>query len=666
MGELSSRPLVIGLICGVLAPMLVAAKGSDQSAKAIRSASKERRAAFEQLDRLDVPDIRALPFVAFYDKDKPEEFYAFGFLLKETPDSYEILFPNFQRASYPRLTPAEPRDIEWTIEKRDPAPLLKRRARLYSDLFGDAGEYRVDQDLNVVEPIELFCAARLADHLGDDDSAAVLFDAAVEEAFDDQCERVPPAEMGKWATNYLGDHDLTQTLERLEDQAISRQKVVEELERFGSRFPGHRHTEWTIQTAEQLTSLKNDLNRASRAGLYGSDPKINSLIDQLVEQSISGWTDGCGESKVKVPAKQLADLGYAAVPALMAALDDERLTRSTNPYDEPPSIASVGDFAQEVLAYIACRDFLDDEMKRFSRHPDKEAIKTRIRNWYEEASKKGEREMLLDGLARADDRVDDYVKRLIERFPESSLGPISAILPHVNDYFKRVRILDQINVVPGDNAVEVLKKELKGRNRSKAAWLLSKRPEPQAIAAVVAEWDSAADLSGDRLEDRLDIGNCLAISGKIEAVKALSRGIRHVTPQERASILRWFDSTFNLELIGLVEQSDDLGSGEPSADAERTVADREREALKEAQIDLLVAMARDTEVIPEEIREKESVPFDAQIGDLAGRALSVIAPNRFSFDVNAPLPTRVERRLLLINRCRTEQGLGPINDFSEF
>lgn len=123
---------------------------------------------------------------------------------------------------------------------------------------------------------------------------------------------------------------------------------------------------------------------------------------------IWGWeTDGRSAQLAEVSAAgRLIDLGFDAVPALISALEDERLTRSYGFWrDFSPEryVLRVGDGAIQVLEVIAGRSFDPDPSQStyLTREPPevRRQVRADVEGWWKAASAQGEAAYLRAKLA---------------------------------------------------------------------------------------------------------------------------------------------------------------------------------------------------------------------------------------------------------------------------
>src|SRR5262249_32673969 len=142
------------------------------------------------------------------------------------------------------------------------------------------------------------------------------------------------------------------------------------------------------------------------------------LIFHLREQNGRQWSQpgscdiflvvGAGGQMVgDSPAHQLVDIGYNAVPQLIEALEDKRLTRSVGFHRDfyfSHHVLRVGDCSLAVLERIACRSFWEGKYTNAAMIKDGEEKETRkrVQAWWDEFQRKGEKRMLVEGTEAGD------------------------------------------------------------------------------------------------------------------------------------------------------------------------------------------------------------------------------------------------------------------------
>ncbi|HTQ09375.1 MAG TPA: hypothetical protein VMI31_04830 [Fimbriimonadaceae bacterium] len=191
----------------------------------------------------------------------------------------------------------------------------------------------------------------------------------------------------------LGDHAIWQALEDLRDLGFTRKDVVDELDRAVRSYPDNANL---LQASSVLDGLRpmlaeDDSHAMPNVAKLPASGRIAELIYELRDQT-------CGESgdtpsrviPPGTPAARLMKYGYAAVPQLLAALEDERPTRCVVPEWSLASPMEIRDVAKYILEAIAHRSFGAPAWCRGNRDAaDEQAaeIEESARGWWAERTR---------------------------------------------------------------------------------------------------------------------------------------------------------------------------------------------------------------------------------------------------------------------------------------
>src|SRR5262249_20699457 len=135
-----------------------------------------------------------------------------------------------------------------------------------------------------------------------------------------------------------------------------------------------------------------------------------------------GFARGEGNS----PAHQLVKFGYDAVPQLIDVLEDKRLTRSVSygrNFFFSHQVLNVGDCAREILGRITGRHFWAGS-PRMPRDQRAAETKKQYQAWWAEFQKKGEKQMLIEGVQAGDYHSLRQGRMLLERYPDAALDAL--------------------------------------------------------------------------------------------------------------------------------------------------------------------------------------------------------------------------------------------------
>ena len=139
------------------------------------------------------------------------------------------------------------------------------------------------------------------------------------------------------------------------------------------------------------------------------------------------WSDDRGEQS---PARRLAALGYAAVPALLAALDDPRFTRTVGFHRQfvfSHEVVTVGEAAFDVIERIAGRSF-----SPLGAYVDPAAVEA-AKRWWQSVLDGGEEAELVSTYVEGGREAPSALRRLKERYPAAvadDQGPSSGVRAH--------------------------------------------------------------------------------------------------------------------------------------------------------------------------------------------------------------------------------------------
>ena len=149
---------------------------------------------------------------------------------------------------------------------------------------------------------------------------------------------------------------------RFGDLSVSRKELLQEQEWLLERFPGSEHREQVREDIRILRGMVGEDEEHARISRPAPGMTQTELIADLVFQlrDQSGFQiDEPGNCDIfldprgpESPASRLVSLGYAAVPALIEALDDERFTRAVGCHRSfyfSHFVLRVGDCARHIL-----------------------------------------------------------------------------------------------------------------------------------------------------------------------------------------------------------------------------------------------------------------------------------------------------------------------------
>jgi hypothetical protein len=369
---------------------------------------------------------------------------------------------------------------------------------------------------------------------------------------------------------------------------------------------------------------------------------IFRLRDQKGSQSGPGrcdiFTDPRGE---RSPAHRLVKIGHEAVPQLIRALEDERLTRSVQ-YGRSDAftheVLRVGDCALAILDKIAGRSFNAGAL--MIEHGQAAATKKKVQSWWRAFQKKGEKQILIEAVACGDEQCFEQAKRLLKKYPEAALNPLMEGARTTKNPWLRAWLVGLAAKYKGDPVLAFLRAELHGPtlgSRIAAARGLLDRNLDDGVKALVRQWrDLAAER--ERPDGTGELITILASCNRGAGVRALATDWRKRPIDERIYVLK-----------ALSEEGCQRGQGKRSVAVARAIDELLLAALDDMEERLAMSGSWD---------DKELT--NPRVCDLASHLLSRGWKRPDLFDLSRTLKTRNRQRIELKNVWRKKQGQKPL------
>jgi len=641
--------------------------------------TREQQAAFAWFDGLGLPDFgcRKLVRVATgqwqqVGNHPKENTFRTGFLLGDDGREFTVLTLDLFPLTFERTGDDKPEHERVGYEELD----LAAAGEEYLDLLVrlDKGE---DDDLpdpswrrfgeRLAERSELFVLARACAAAGHVDLAHRLLDHAAKMP-ERHTGQPPEGSLRETIADEIAHAMTWRAVVEFEDVTISRGRLLEKFEWLAARFPNNEHRERVEQTIDTLRRMvaEDAAHPARDLDRLEGDALIAELVFRLRDQnghqwSQPGWCDVFADERgVESPAHRLVQIGYPAVPALIEALTDARLSRSVGYHRDfyfSHTVLTVGDVALAVVERIAGRSFYVPATTSSQMHKDDQvfAVKDEVERWWSAFQKKGEQGLLAEAAAAGDDNSPSQARLLVERFPKGALEHVIAGARAAESPWVREELVRVIGEVEGDGPLAFLEAELDRGPvlgaRVAAAAALVRRGRDQAIDTVICIWRELDAGDPESYDDREKLIGFLAACGEARAIEALGRGIDELPVDARLGVVSAMG-----ESGSFLAFSYGLGSGlDPGEGGHRSP---EVEAAIE---ELLVGRLEDREE-----REGMSGTWDGKsfadprICDIAGHVLNQLWPDRYDFDLGASLTERERRRVAAQNVWRASQGLAPL------
>ena len=639
---------------------------------------REAVADFEWFSTLGFPDLRdclvarvATGRTVAYNGRPPENQYVTAFLLHDDADGrFTVLTPELFTDDFTPTAPDTPEPKRVGFEKKT----LAEAADAYlKDLAGSSPDTDAIITRNfrnrTGERAQLFVWAWACWRNGLDERAGRFYAYAA---------ALPKSFYGKTNESadfrYMLEQDLSFSLLNrakldLGNKKIPRTRLLETFESIEHNYPQSPFVDYIHGTATLLRQM------VAEDAVHDARPQV-PLADLPIEQRVAelifrlrdeNWSDDvyAGTAaelagKEKSPSDQLVAIGLPAVPQLIAALDDHRLSRTIVDDSRFNAMAvsshplTVGDCAENTLHRIAGRSFYATQTQTSAQL---------AQAWWKEVQEKGEKQALIDTVRSGGAHAGDDARFLQQHYPDEALAAIIEGTRNTHEPTTRQDFVNAASGISGDEAVSYLKEEMRVgvdlAERLDAARALGWRGYmDDAMAAMIGEWgkphpappsengqqpgDDKAFWDARTFEELADF---LAATEKVAAIEALGKDLRLRSVQERMHVVM----AVNPRLLHtrLSQEAKEKQGRRPDEEAKVNVA---AEAI-------LVGELEDTEkVVGMTLGFPGKNVSDPRVCDVAGYELADNFPGKYSFDLTSALPDRDRARIACLNIWRAEHG----------
>jgi hypothetical protein len=346
------------------------------------------------------------------------------------------------------------------------------------------------------------------------------------------------------------------------------------------------------------------------------------------------------------PAVELKKLGMAAVPHLIAHLDDPRPTRCKGHWrsywPDGHYLLRYGDCCQQVFEAITGHT-LTGETYPMQAKKGKEC-KAAAEKWWREYRVKGEKQVLIEGAAAGTRDSPGHAEKLAAMYPDAALGAIRTGARACRDPWARAGLVRAAAGLPGEAVTAFLREEADGPfpgARVRAATGLAARGDPAGAGGLLREWDR---LSTEKNDDWLDrrfvadelIGGILGTNDPA-AVRGRAAGLTAKPADVRSTLIRQ-----------LGEADKDL-RGRPLTRETANAVD-----------DVLAGLLADREAESSASSRNGRPVRDPMLGDLAAEALAGRLGDPRLFDIAGPLQGREWQRVEVKNAWLRKRGKDPV------
>ena len=347
------------------------------------------------------------------------------------------------------------------------------------------------------------------------------------------------------------------------------------------------------------------------------------------------------------PAHQLARLGHAAVPQLVAALDDPTFSRSVGYHRDfyfSHVVLTVGDCALQILERVAGRSVSERRTTSsyLSKDGDLAATRKAVEGWWHQVGTKGDRQVLVEAVAGGGNDAPGQARILAGKYPEAVVPALLAGIRASVQPGTRTELVQSLQRQETAEVTDFLREEMaKGpfqAARVAAAFQLRRRGETNALPTMLREWEREVDRTTG---DQPATDSLLFFLASGDSPEAINRLVQNL---DRKSV------DTRLRVIDRVGQSPSLRANpkvKPLSDA--TLAAMER---------LLAACLEDTEERGGMSRGHKGKNFSSpRLCDMAALYLAESWPHRYAFDILAPHGERERQRIVCLNVWRRANNL---------
>ncbi len=399
-----------------------------------------------------------------------------------------------------------------------------------------------------------------------------------------------------------------------------------------SKHPAVSATELASMPPEQRARELIWRLQDARTDLPTNHDQFSSVLNKATQwplpETTTYWPDNDAY-------KALSELGFQAIPSLIDALDDDRLTRTLATPSYPgaplPLTVAVYDLARLLINQIAGFPVTPNNLSPALAKDDEQrkTVRTEAEKWWKEVSTKGEKDFLIEHTASGQPTSEIYAGVLAERYPPESIPAIITGARTCQDSHVRSDLTRMLWGIRDPRCRDFFVEEAKSGptsfNRIQAAYGLRYLHDSAGTTAAIEEWHKLTvtgsktfqiPLSDETPESGYHVLEYLVTSAAPEAALSVSSVFSQIPVEWRQRALDPFNNA-----IGMPET--------PTGGTRLAVED------------LLSGALEDKTLLPDRARQTETgLLVCGRVCDLAAIQLSAAYGTKYSFDTTMPASIR--------------------------
>ena len=593
-----------------------------------------------------------------------------AFLLDESADEFSVMTLGLEKLTFKRTVDETPAHEKVGYRKVD---LAKYTGQSVTRIAKEGPFDRFRDGSKVSPAAELFVLARACEVHSLEEVAHDLLEASERLINRSRDVNAPKSTFLEKLTQDLAHSRTWITFLKLDNAEIPWAEIQRDFAGIQKNFPDTKHWQRCKDSAELLANMiaKNKTHQVPDD--LKSLPvavQVTELIFQLQNQDGQqlGQPGSCdifasermhrwkAESEgrqpgpiPKSPARQLVDLGHAAVPQLIEALDDQRFTRSVGYHRDfyfSHHVLRVSDCSRIILSQIANRGFYSQEG----------TVKQQVIDWWTAIESKGEKAVLIEAVEAGDSNSIYQASQLIEKYPEIALASIIKCAKKTDSQYVRSQMVELAGKFP-DKAQDFMVDELKTADgifvKFAAGEALLKTDQRQLVVDYFSEnwpallkknWITPAPSGVMVMEPEKMIGFVAGLNDP-GAINSLRDSFSKMKVRVRMAMTTVFypQNRGGIYSGGGIASLRDV---EFSEDSEEAIQELLIQALNDQQRNFDAAGTWGT------------IEYHSpRICDLAGCVLAARYPGRYEFNFDASRIVREQQRIAIINQWRADNQM---------